>query len=302
MQYMPEDSVSGLTKKDLKKIVKNDIGHNLGHGYDNVHRVMSPQGIIYFVKNLDHKHAIGSVASAKMYREIGIPAAPVRMFKDRSLHNNLLTTIQPDVTQTLDVKTILARDDLEFAKIPQSFLTRNKWQILYDPVLREKFLKIMTPACLDKLIDIFLVDEVRTDSDRTVKNYFFYKSPNSDRYEGVIVIDQDYMQLFHYYDPFVTSFAGFSVMPYRSMTPQQNEDLGTYRERIMDIRELLDEGLLSRSNIKTLTDAILFNFPKEVSLLCQQEKIPRRERRVIESLVSGLWDYAHNTIGKDLGL
>ena len=141
----------------------------------------------YYVKNAANKQIIGAVASSRMYNEIGIKTP--KLFLLKGAKNGYTRTIEKEVKSINGLMYTLANSDVEFAKIETTAFGKYKWELFYDSRLIFAMLKVMTPECLEGLKDLFLVDELRTDVDRHLKNYFFYKKPDSDKYEGVVAID-----------------------------------------------------------------------------------------------------------------
>lgn len=259
----------------------------------------------FIVKHSSLKKSLASVASSKIYREAGIYTPQVYLLgaEDKEVAN----TIQEDVTNINGFETILPKDDLEFMKIGQELSSKFKWQLLYNRVIENYFLQFMTPECLEQLINIFLADEVRTDFDRHHLNYFFYKRKGENRYEGVIVFDLDMMKIYMYCGDLYTGnsredFKNFLVFPYESATPQMWDDNVCYKQRVVDICELIQDGVLSDGNIETLKKILQADFPNELMQACKQQRLSRRVRNKVVNPVEYLWEYNRNTIGKELGL
>ncbi|MBR4998822.1 MAG: hypothetical protein IKY10_02975, partial [Clostridia bacterium] len=161
----------------------------------------------------------------------------------------------------------------------------------------------MTPECLTQLENVFLVDELRTDPDRTTLNYFLTKAKGSQKYEGVVVIDLENMLLFDYCrNGEKDDFKNFILYPYSTATPQQNQDVATYKQRVVDLKELIQSGSLSKDNITVLKNALTYDFPKEIKKACKERKLKGKKRSIIVDPVERLWEYNNNEIGKDLGL
>lgn len=259
----------------------------------------------FIVKHSMARKGIVSVASSKIYREAGIYTPQVYLL--RAEDKRVANTIQEDVTNINGLETILPQDDLEFMKIGQKLSSKFKWQLFYDRGLESQFLKFMTPACLEQLKNIFLADEVRTDIDRHHLNYFLYKRKGKNRYEGIIVFDLDMMRIYMYCGDLYTGnsredFKNFLVFPYESATPQMWDDNVCYKQRVVDICELIQDGVLSDGNIETLKKILQTDFPNELMQACKQQRLSRRDRNKVVSPVEYLWEYNRNTIGKELGL
>ena len=146
------------------------------------------------------------------------------------------------------------------------------------------------------------MDELRTDFDRTTNNYFFYKSKEGDKYEGVVAIDLEQMVIYRYCGASKDDFEGFLCYPYGSATPQQVTDELCYLARVRNIRELIDDGALSTNNIETIKNLINYDFPKEIKNVSKASGIKRLEKKCLVTQCQRLWEYNQNTIGRDLEL
>lgn len=254
----------------------------------------------YFMKSTSTDAAFASVASSQMYNNIGINTPPIFMLDDFDAYS--AHTLQQDVHDFKDALVTLASTDLEYAKIEKKFFSKFKWQMFYDATLIQEFLKYMTPDCLEQLQNAFLVDEMRTDIDRLTKNYFFYKSPDSDKYEGIIVIDLDLMVIFNYGATSKDEFDAFILYPYQSATPQQVNDELCFKQRVDDIRELMHDGVLSSGNVNAIKSALSYDLSKSIKTAMKGKIINPRIKNKIITPVDRLWEYNRKTIGKDLGL
>lgn len=302
---MKKDKFNDPLDVDLNLLKNNQytqLEKELSTHHPNIKRVkFEGNDQIFYVKSLDATRAISSSASSKLYSTIGINTPHIQTFKSSTDDKGERSTIQPDATHNNNVEVILAKNDTEYKKIFLNFSTRYKWQILYDAQLQEKFLNHMTPQCLESLINIYLIDELRSDRDRNLANYFLYKSPNSKLYEGVIVIDLDKMNVFNY-APTKQEFSMFLTNNYVSYTPTQRDDSETYINRIHMLRELIDEGMLSSYNIETMVKALKHDFPQDVKQLCKKEKLSRKLINQTYSPIARLWEYNQKELGKDLGI
>ena len=160
----------------------------------------------------------------------------------------------------------------------------------------------MTPDCLDQLINMCLAAELRTDLDPTLNNYFLYRRPESKLHEGIIAIDLAQMKILEHLPSTKSDFIGFRVTPYSSVGITQKEDYLSYATRIYNLRELLDEGLLSPHNIDTIINSLKHNYPEYIRMLCKQHKIPRKLADKLYSSSAYLWEYNFDELKGDLNL
>lgn len=257
-------------------------------------------GKSYFVKSSDKNKGIASVVSSKLCEDVGILTPPVYMLSGKD--NKSIKTLQQSVEDIDGFETLLANEDVEYTKIQKKVFGKFKWQLFYDEELIADLLKSMTPSCLTQFQNMYLVDELRTDIDRHTKNYFFYKTKDSKKYQGVIAIDLELMAIYTYCGAQKGDFINFLAQPYQTALPHQLYDKVSYIQRMSDMRQLLQDGVLSESNIKAILDALEYDFPKEMKKACKQKKVGLKERNAIVSPIERLWEYNRKTIGKDLGM
>ena len=291
---------NGIIAKLKKGQNVNNVMKFIETKTDCVDKYEITNGKTCFVKTVDTKTGVSSIASSKLYEKVGILTPPVSFIAKKDRYS--IQTIQPNVEDINTVKTILANNDIEYRKIQTRAFGKYKWRLFYDKSLIDTLLKFMTPSCLTALQNMFLVDELRTDGDKHLKNYFFYKSKDSDKYEGIIAIDLDLMQIYNYCGSKKDDFDNFLVFPYQTATPHQSYDNVCYKQRIMDMCQLAEDAVLSKENISAITSALEFDFPKEIKATCKDSRLSFRERSEIVGPIERLWEYNRKTIGKDLGL
>lgn len=254
----------------------------------------------FVIKRSNAPNGILSVAASKMYKDAGIQTPQVHLLRtDEKL---LVNTIQEDVVDINGFETYLPAHDVDFIEIEKRLFSKFKWQVFYDRGLEDLFLQFMTKECLEQLKNIFLADEMRTDVDRHLKNFFFYKRKGSDKYEGIIVFDLDLMAVYKYCGTKKGEFESFLFYPYQSATPQIVEDNACYMQRVRDIRELIQDGVLSDGNINVMKSILQTDFSEEIKKACKKQKLPRKFVNKAVIPAERLWDYNRETIGKDLGL
>ncbi len=254
----------------------------------------------YFVKRTDNKTSVSSIASSNLCEKAGILTPPVYMLADKK--NKTIHTLQQNVEEIDDFETMLANEDIEYTKIQKKLFGKFKWQMFYDEEILANLLQFMTPKCLTEFQNMFLVDELRTDVDRHTKNYFFYKTKDSKKYQGVIAIDLELLAIYNYCGVNKESFTNFLVYPYQTALPHQLYDKACYSQRMSDMRQLLQDGVLSEANLNAMLSALEFDFPKEMKKVCKNGRLGIRERNEIVSPIERLWEYNRKNIGKDLGL
>ena len=260
--------------------------------------------IQYYWKKTELHSAIASVASANMYNSIGLTTPPISILKTPLFFKAKTTqTLQQDATQFQELECAVARKNKEYMKMTYQFMGRYKWEILYDSNFRFDLLKIMTFDCVDQLISMFLVDELRTDCDRHTNNFLLYKQKGHEKFEGVIPIDLEQMELFIQCSDKKDSFDNFITIPYSTMTPQQTQDSKNYIDRVKAIRELIQDGVIPKDSLEKLVSALQYDLPKEFKTACNKEGLyAGKTYNSIVTPISRLHEYNRKTIGRDLGL
>ena len=285
---------------EMERMIKNgETGKPFSKVTDNVEIFRFGNGS-YFLKTTDNTHAIASVASSKMYKAIGIATPPVFLLKNNDKQK--AQTIQQNASEILGLASILAQNDLKYAKINRKVFGKFKWEMFYDAGLQDVFLNFITPDCFEQLQSIFLVDEIRTDMDRHLRNYFFVKRKESSRYEGVVAIDLEQMVIYNFCGETKDDFSNFLVTPYASATPHQAIDEASYFQRVQQLREIIQDGVLSERNIHALVDALKYDFPGDFKKTSKERKLHGKDKKKIVSPIERLWEYNNKTIGKDLGI
>lgn len=257
------------------------------------------EGKTCFVKDVETKAGVSSIVSSRLYEKVGLLTPPVSFVAKKDMYT--IQTVQPNVEDVEVVKTILANSDLEYKKIQTKVFGKYKWQLFYDKELIVELLKFMTPSCLIDFQNMFLIDELRTDGDKHLLNYFFYKTKDSKRYEGIIGIDLELMQIYNYCRR-KKDFSNFLVYPYRTATPHQSHDNVCYKQRIKNLRQLVQDGVLSAQNINAIRSALKYDLPGETKKTCKDIKLSIREKNEIVKPVERLWEYNGETIGRELGM
>ena len=254
----------------------------------------------YYVKGSDELKSVASIASANLCEKAGILTPPVYMLRGKNKKS--IKTLQENVEEIDGIEAILARNDVEYTQIQKKVFGKFKWQMFYDEELVRDLLRFMTLDCFTQFQNMFLIDELRTDVDRHTKNYFFYKTQDSKKYQGVIAIDLELMVIYDYCGAKKDDFINFLAHSYQSALPHQVYDKVNYIQRVSDMRQLLQDGVLSGANIRAMVAALEHDFPADMKEICKQNNFRKKDRNEIIVPIERLWEYNQKTIGKDLGL
>lgn len=259
-----------------------------------------------FFKKLPINTLIFGLASEKLFNHIGIPTPHGIICQKEDMDELLLGT--QDIGQ-LPCKEIgiYQAFELPFCKRKLAFnmLTQvpSKWTILYNDNERQELLSIMTEECLEEFIKIMLIDELRADNDRHWGNFFFYKENDSDKFQGIIVIDVDNTRLLRQWpkNPKL-AFSLFKHNDYISWTALlYTDNAQSYAKRIKQLRKLINKNILSGSNCQTLKDVLNYDFPKRIKELGKEYSLEEQTKFIYDT-TSMLWEYNNKNIGRELGL
>lgn len=300
---------------DRKKLPRNK--HNLIYDGKRINNVptMTESGILthpliidgkrYFPKGNNGEYSIVDIASANMYNEIGIPTPPIYTIEKPAsgpLKQPLISLATQDVRSVQDFIFNVANDLISQKDMTgYRLLTMYKWDPLYDANLQRILLKYMTRECFDQLIGLFLVDEIRSERDRHEDNYFFYKSKDAELFEGVMPIDHEMMQVLRFDLHKKDDFTNFLYTPYQTPNLFGSLDNGCYTQRVKDLKELLEDGVLTEEQIKLMKRAIQYNLPREIKRVGKNPHF-KIFRQFAYDGASRLWECHHKDLGKELGL
>ncbi len=287
------ERVSGFGKK--KPLTQYEVIQQINQ---NVQKIVI-ENKNYFLKQSTLYRGIAGVALAKMYNGIGIQTPKSELV--RSNEKGFVRSIQEDMTAMDGLEVLLANDNLDYLQIEKSMRGVDKWQIFYDIDLMFMFLKFMTNDCLEQLKNLYLIDELTTQIDRTLENFYLYKRPESEKYEGVIAIDLEELAIYQFRGAGKDDFENFLKQTYFTSTPQQTIDSDNYRKRVWEILNLAYDGVLSESNLLVIKNALGYDFPKELEKLCTIQKVSSKTKNEIVEPIKRLWEYNNQNLGKEFG-
>lgn len=259
----------------------------------------------YFYKRVNRDFSIAEIASANMYNEIGIITPPVYTIEipaQLGLNKHIVLATQ-DVESAKNISCTIAYHSIPletFLKLKSS-PNKRSWEPLYNEDIKEKFLEHMTPECFEDLTTLFLADEIRTECDRHRGNYFFYKTNNSEKYEGIIPIDHEFLEILQFKGIFKQGFFDFLTHQYSSTNMCEGYEVKSYLARLHEIYNLIQDQKLSNKQIECLKSAINYNFPKEIEHIGNNPYLINHKKRAYDS-ISELWDYHQKNLGRELGL
>ena len=271
----------------------------------------------YFCKSESEKRHLlktHEMASSKMYGDLGITTPPVYHL----LRKDFLTSKYPglltqDVYDIEKIDCILASELKAIARLEISpSTTTNPYEILFNEQVRQKCLEIMTPRCLEEVVDMYLLGDLRSDSDIHPDNYFLYKKKGAKRYTGIIPIDLEHSQVIlshldtkEKFDTFVKKTKYDSCVPfrYRSSGEYGFGKLflynGTYQDRLDIIKNLIQSGKLKKRQIELIGRAINYDFPAAMRDIAVSHGFGKKQLDSCDT-VSRLWENNHKELSREL--
>lgn len=160
--------------------------------------------------------------------------------------------------------------------------SEDKWAVLRDKKVRDFFLQYMTPTCLEQLVNAFIATELLANPDMHLGNYLLIKKPGSKLYEGICPIDLEQSEIL-FMDQDNRSKGDVEKLlnqPYKSMTPTNTQDKLSYTQRMQEIRKLVEEGLLTKSNKDTIRAVLSCNVPQIAKNINKAYKKIKNKRAV----------------------
>lgn len=250
----------------------------------------------------DLTYNLAPIIFSKMYNKCGVLSPPIFICKNNS---NEIFQLTENVKKLTDFKDCIHPDstDCTFKNITnKSTKTINNIKNITNKDFKDAFLEIMTPECYDKLASLFIIDELRTESDRHTKNYFLYKLKNSDKFNGVIAIDSDFCEILCHGISNKSSFYEFLSKYYMSNTMDFACNYGCYKERFKNLKETILSGKLSTPIINSIKTSLNYDLPKEIKDLGESFCLPEKEINYVYTPISYLWEYNRKKLEKELDL
>ena len=123
------------------------------------------------------------------------------------------------------------------------------WHFVKNKKVKHFLLEYMTEECFQQLIDCCLIDELSGQIDRNLSNYFFFKTNDKNKFEGIIAIDSALTWIFDRKGykakkpiDFDSNLAYFVCKSYPTKSASGVLSNGSYEQRIKTIKEMFDKG------------------------------------------------------------
>ena len=259
----------------------------------------------YHAKRFRELAPMFELATDKMYNAIGVPTIPTYTLETIGTDISKYKIISQNIHSVDNLIACVAEKVITSKRITKYHLVnQSKWAIFYDKNLQELFLENMTPECLEQLQTLFLVDELRTETDRHFGNYFFVRRPKERKYSGIIALDNDLGQIFITYTKPRTKerFIEFANSPYFTHVPQSGSNpLMPYATRLKNIKKLIHDQMLTQRQITTIKSLIKYDFPDQIRIAGTHPALIKDADFAYDA-VSQLWDYNREELGKELGI
>lgn len=241
------------------------------------------------------KYTMTEMSTSEMYNSIGLTTPPIYLMKKKDssktfIINQDVKTIDPNLEFQSADKII---DHDPFFRYREYAYPTNA---IFDQEVQEKWHSIMTDECIEQYILMFLLDEIRTESDRFGRNYFFYRKKGNEKWEGVMPIDNELMSIVSTNDERFKSKEGFQTFLSQKYT--SHDMLGhyihvSYEDRMQDIKAMIYLDKLTDNQLMTLKSALEYNLPKTASKIQRKYNLKTTSQECIKRL----WDYQHGEDG-----
>ena len=260
---------------------------------------------IFYTKDIDNLGvALQSIATSRLYSKLGINTPEIYLSKSRQ---GKLKTLSQDVSSLDGLISQIAMQCPEVRKkrhaYGEFFYNFFKWQVFLDPSTQRKMKEYMTDECYNKLLNIIIADELRTDSDRHACNYFLVKHPETSKYHDIIPIDFDLCQIILAKVKTEKDFQSFiSEKVYTSATPTgASDNLLTYSKRIEDLRNLLQAGNIPEEQINFIRTYLNTRLSDEIQNIETPSQLQYCKASTHDTFAI-LEEYNLKTLGHDLGM
>lgn len=250
----------------------------------------------YFNKpTFDKLTSIQTIASCNLFHHSGILTPPVYLTKQE--HDNRIYQINEDVHRPQFIQCLQPHNMDEYKKFYNSFryTMNNTWEILYIQHHKDYFLTFMTEDCFNDLMSLFSVDTLRSEEDRNFNNYFFYRYPGSDKFNGVIAIDHDNTNIPElastYAHPTADSFTKGVKYEFYSRSPMGADLWTSHLDNINNLKNVIVEGRMPLRAIQSTKDALNYDFPNQIKSVGKKYHFDNREIVGLYDMMSYLWEF-----------
>lgn len=297
-----EDGDFVIDGKRIENFYKVDTGIYCGKEYRELKPMVKIDGVPYYIKPHKCAYSVGDVASTKMYRKIGFKTPPVYTLKKGNEEGvDECFIISQDIT-TMGKYEFISEEMLMSSKIGFiPHVSSSDFAPVFDERIRSAYLECMTEECLNERMGLSVNDVIRTEVDRHGLNLFYYRKKGSEKYEGIVPIDNEFMRVLHLGVTDRDEFQRVLDTPYSSYTILGDVKTGTYKKRVVEIMDLLQENKLAPAQIVQLKEALSYDL-QEAMLEQKDNKFLGEYAQKASDETARLWDYNRDTIGKELGL
>ncbi len=254
----------------------------------------------YYCKGFDENVSLPGMASSRMYEELGMTTPPVHLIgrQGKDMPSYIMTQ---DFQQLPGLEFVQAKDIMPkiFQEYPCSS-GRNKFGYLEDEVDRYMMLRLMTQECIDQVTDMLIADELRSEDDRHGHNFFFWKRVGQEKFEGVMLIDNEMMRIQQLVpNASADKFKCFLREKYASFTLQGLEYTSIV-ERAIRLKNLLQKDVLTKKQLKFLKQCIEYPFAQKVEELYGGIPGVANRKQGASEPFKRLWDYYSESLAPEI--
>lgn len=325
---MNRDVLNHILDLDKLSVKKNEQGIILLNEKDIVSRSETSCVDTYnlgeipvYAKNADGHTAFGMLLS-RILNKLGYATPKTTLAKEETTGDiksisqdvkNICQGIDHSAVRACDLREYLAAED-KVKRLTKGSAMSEYWAAIYDRHIQELFLSFLDQGCIDKLNERRIIGDLFTYTDPNHANIFLHKGKGCDKQTDPIQID---LERSGFVVTFSEDFDNFLDARYYSCEPFGAEALNNYRERILEIMELIQDGAFTPEQINLMKKIIACDITqvinevegvvkaatrsqaKSFGLGLQKTNIELQFNRTKEFLLR-LLEYLNNTLGREL--
>lgn len=302
-----EDLEKSRLKKRKGAFLFDETCKENGYNVDTAGHILEINNTSFYKKPWREEFSINTAVASDLYRQLDIITPPIYKLvkKHNPLHffKNTFYEISEDALNLENCVCTIAENEPRFAYIRNmTRLDGYKWMLLYDSCLRNEFLKFMTEECFEEYVLCFLLAELRTDADLHDSNFILCKNKNSKKWEHIIPIDMELSKILNTITKRRNDFLNFINIGYSTYGPDMwMDDEVPYKQRLKDIKEIINDNVLSENIIQKLKLALNYDYPEKIKENFKKFNDKDFHNSTYNAFAN-LWEYNRNTLKDDLGL
>ena len=173
------------------------------------------------------------------------------------------------------------------------------WSLVTRPDIKACLLTIMTEECYNKMVNLFLLDNLVSSIDRHGQNYRFVKNTTSNLWEDVIALDHEGISITEsVHDTLKATGTSYGKSDFNKFLDEKavvyypfNQDTEiTHYERIKQINNLICSGELSTEHINFLKSATEYDIMRTYKGVHDDYNLVTNTQSYFDA-IARLWDY-----------